>query len=451
MPSEPSSPRLVWLWSGLTLFTLFFLLGARSRNEPDEGHYAEIAREMVETGDWLVPKIWYVPHLDEPPLTYWAVATSLKLFGTNEWAVRLPVALAGLSGVWAGWLLGLSLGGRRPASWSVLILLSSVICFVLSRLRTTDIFLTQFIAWALYCFWRCWRSLDGLSDADENQRARAAQKSFIWQVLGWSALAGGFLTKGPLALAIPTVAFGAILVYRRRETARFMVLPFGAMAGVTVFSVLAVPWYWLVFDALPEALDFTVSNPLANVIKNRGGSPFYFFGVLALGFLPWTPLLWGLWRRIPGRNLNATPREGWVLLSAWVIFTFVLCPRNHQTLKPIGVALRNEFRPRDQVLVWGRLPQGLPFYAYPAISATQRPYLGGLRLNRMPFEFPGNQDRLKPWLLGDPAEFRQLLARPDRVLVVAPRGSFASARAWHVAPALRLIAEAGDWELFSNR
>src|SRR5579862_6624405 len=106
----------------LTLLTFFFLLGNRPLNEPDEGRYSEIAREMIETGDWTVPHFWYLPHLDKPPLTYWLVALSMKTFGQNEWAVRLPVALAGISGVWAAFLLGRSLGGRRVGIWSALIL-----------------------------------------------------------------------------------------------------------------------------------------------------------------------------------------------------------------------------------------------------------------------------------------------------------------------------------------
>ena len=580
MPPESPSPRSAWLLLGLTLFTFFFLLGTRSLNEPDEGRYAEIAREMVETGDWLVPTIWYVPHLDKPPLTYWAVAASLKLFGLNEWAVRLPLALAGLSGVGAAWLLGLGLGGHGTARWSVLILLSSMLYFAMSRMLTTDIFLTQFIAWSVYFFWRSWRSLDGLSEADEDSRARAARKSFVWQMLGWAALAGGFLTKGPVALAIPAASFGALLVYRRRDAARLNVLLLGAMAGVTWFSVLALPWYLMVFQTLPDAFDFMVNNRLAGhalgtAVKNRGGSPFYFIGILSVGFLPWTPVLGWLWRRAHWRSLGPAQKEGWLLLSVWVIFTFALFSlnqsklpayilplfpalavmvalrwpawkstlatesfpsglgrgillgplllllgflvaqrfefkvedqdllfwlvpmaavalvgydrtrragtpdtrpavtvaaslavlfliiflipgielrlKNNQTLKPIGVALRAEFRPGDRVVIWGRLPQGLPFYAYPAINATDRPYLGSLPLDRMPFEYPGNQQRLAPWLVPDLEGFHELLSGPARVLVVAYRGTFASVRTWQGTPTARLLVEAGTWELFVNR
>src|SRR3989449_11317247 len=90
--------------------------------------------------------LWYVPHLAKPPLTYWAVAVSMSVFGQNEWAVRLPLALAGISGVWVSYLFGLALGGQRVGVWSVLVLQSSLLYFVLARMLTTDIFLTQFVA-----------------------------------------------------------------------------------------------------------------------------------------------------------------------------------------------------------------------------------------------------------------------------------------------------------------
>src|SRR6266568_2181971 len=118
MMSNVDSPRKQWWLLALTLFTFFFLLGTRSLNEPDEGRYSEIAREMIERNDWLVPHLWYAPHLDKPPLTYWAVALSMCLFGQNEWAARLPLALAGLSGVGASFSFGRTLGGWRAGLWS---------------------------------------------------------------------------------------------------------------------------------------------------------------------------------------------------------------------------------------------------------------------------------------------------------------------------------------------
>jgi 4-amino-4-deoxy-L-arabinose transferase-like glycosyltransferase len=580
VPPDASSRRSSWIFAGAVVCVFFFLLGSRGLNEPDEGRYAEIAREMVETGDWLVPRIWYVPHLDKPPLTYWAVALSLKCFGLNEWAVRLPVALAGLSGALAAFLLARSLGGVSVARWSVLILISSPLYFVMARMLTTDIFLTQFIAWAVYCFWRSWRSLDGLAAADEDARGWAAKRSFFWQMPAWIALAGGFLTKGPIALVVPAAATGALLVYRRRERSRLSVMLLGTVAGLCLFTLLAVPWYWLVFDQLPGAFDFMVKNRLAGhalgtTVRNRAGSPFYFVGVLALGFLPWTMLLGWLWRRPHWLSLDQKQREGWLMLSAWVVFTFgffsvntaklpayilplfpalavmvamrwpletltadarppprwlwravAVAPlwlvvgvlsalpllfkeaglssdrwkfatpllllvtaalfrkgyspkecawrsvalsvlslfvildavsrievdlKNNQTLKPLGEALRREHRTGDQLLIWARLPQGLPFYAYPAISAHSRPLLGRLPEDRMPFEFPGNRERLASLLVLDEADFHARLAGSRRILVVALRGTMANVRTALPDLQTRLIGECGAWELFINR
>ena len=162
-----------WGLPALTLFTFFFLLGSRSLNEPDEGRYSEIAREMIETGNWLVPHLWYLPHLDKPPMTYWLVAASMKLFGQNEWAARLPVALASVSGVWAVFLLGCSMGGRRAGFWSAVILQSSLLYFAMARMLTPDIFLAQFTAWAMYFFWRSWQ------ERQKRKSQKAESRNFL--------------------------------------------------------------------------------------------------------------------------------------------------------------------------------------------------------------------------------------------------------------------------------
>src|SRR5437762_4512926 len=192
MTSNVDSPRPGWWLVALTSLTFLFLLGSRSLNEPDEGRYAEIAREMLELNDWIVPHLWYAPHLDKPPLTYWSVAVSMAIFGRNEWAVRLPLALAGLSGVWVSYRLGRALGGQRVGLWSALILQSSLLYFVMARMLTTDILLTQFIAWAVYFLWQSWRSLD--ADRPEANRTDWFKRFIGWHLGGWTMIALGFLT-----------------------------------------------------------------------------------------------------------------------------------------------------------------------------------------------------------------------------------------------------------------
>jgi 4-amino-4-deoxy-L-arabinose transferase-like glycosyltransferase len=323
--------RQQWAVLLLTVCTFFVLLGSRGLNEPDEGRYAEIGREMIETGDWLVPHFWYVPHLDKPPLTYWLVAASMRLFGQNEWAVRLPVALAALSGAFAAWCFARSLAGQRVAIWTVLILQTSLLYFMLARILTTDIFLAQFNAWAIFFFWRSWFCL---RDATPG----ASAKTFWWwHLAGWLAIAFGFLIKGPIALAIPLVAIFSVAIFRWKTMSRKALLFGGLLGGLAIFSAVATPWFLVVNARVPHVLDYMIfhqaaGHVLGTTIHSRHGFAFYFFVILAFGLLPWTWLLGWLWRRSHWRGMPAPQQDGWVMLNASALFTFTLFSLTHSKL-----------------------------------------------------------------------------------------------------------------------
>jgi 4-amino-4-deoxy-L-arabinose transferase-like glycosyltransferase len=244
----PPSRWREWLLVIISLFTFFFLLGYRSLNEPDEGRYSVIAAEMIETSNWVVPQLWYVPHLDKPPLTYWCVALSMKLLGRNEWAVRLPVALAGLSGVAAVFFLGSSLGGRRTGFWSSIILQTSLVYMIAARTVSPDIVVTQFIAWAIYFLWRGWRSHDGLGD---NGSGPALRHFFGWQAAAWLSMSLGFLTKGPVALVIPAAALGGLIWIGRADRQRLRVFAASLPLGFVIFSAVVLPWFLQIFPDFP--------------------------------------------------------------------------------------------------------------------------------------------------------------------------------------------------------
>jgi len=331
MTPSNNQARQQWVLLLLTVCTFFLLLGSRGLNEPDEGRYSEIAREMVESGDWLVPHFWYLPHFDKPPMTYWLVAVSLKLFGQNEWAARLPLALAGLSGAGAAWLLAGSIGGRRAAFWSVLILQTSLLYFGMARMLTTDIFLTQFVAWAIYFFWRSWLCLR------DSGAGKPAKRFWLWHMAGWVAIALGFLTKGPVALAIPLVAMVSLVIFRWNTFSRKGLL-FGGLGGGLVLSLLLdAPWFLAVNARIPHTLDYMLFHQAAGhimgaKIKGRQGPLFYFFPILAAGLLPWTWLLGWLWRRAHWRKMPEAQKDGWLLLNTWGIFTFTLFSLTHSKL-----------------------------------------------------------------------------------------------------------------------
>jgi hypothetical protein len=125
--------------------------------------------------------------------------------------------------------------------------------------------------------------------------------------------------------------------------------------------------------------------------------------------------------------------------------------RRNQTLKPLGLALRENYHAGDAVVCWDRLPEGLPFYSGGVISATNRPFFGGMDLTQVPFEFPGNRERLGELYLPDQAALQNLLESNRRILIVAPSGTFEKILQLDSAAQFRLIARVGQWELFSNR
>jgi 4-amino-4-deoxy-L-arabinose transferase-like glycosyltransferase len=317
--SDRHLPRARWLVLALTLLNLFLLLGHRGLNEPDEGRYGEVAREMIERGDWLVPHFWYAPHLSKPPFAYWATAASLQTLGFSEWAVRFPVALAGLSGILAAYCLGRRLAGARAGLWTAVILQTTGLYVVMSRMLTTDIFLTQFVAWAGYFLWR---SLDALLEPGTRL------KFFGWHLAAWAAMGLGFLCKGPVALVIPLAGAVAWLICQRKEPLPWLRLLTGAALGSAVCAAIAAPWFLVVDRALPGSLHYMIFGQVVGhvlgTVDNRTKTPLFFVAVLALGFLPWTALLGWLWRRKHWRTLTPAQRGGWVFLSAWAGFAFVM-------------------------------------------------------------------------------------------------------------------------------
>lgn len=571
--SLPSSRQ--WILCLVTLFTFFFLLGSRSLNESDEGRYAEISREMVESGNWLVPHFWYLPHFDKPPVIYWAVAESMRLFGTNEWAVRIPLALAGISGVVAAYFLALSIAGKRVAFWTVLILQTSALYFGMSRVVTPDMFLTQFIAWTIFFFWKAWNSQPDL-DLGSTPSGTPFLISLLWTSAGWLACAGGFLSKGPIAVLIPLSALIGLFIYKRSEKRKIRVMSLSLLLSFPLFIILILPWFLKVFAAVPESWNFMVfgqvfGHYLGTAIKNRPGGPHYFFVILAIGFLPWTWVLFRFWSKPYWQTLSPKNREGWVYLLTGALFTFVFftCSRSKlpayilpmfvplavltamrffitdtqtiiqsrlwkwvlqtpifmaiaipialmcilkrpdiwwtwgiialfiicgvllykksrdwtssqcagtavflmlinmlllginfpqietsikssQTLKPLGIAIRNAYHPGDRLVCWGGFPQGLPFYAAPLMNDTNRFYLGGTSFKQVPFEFPGNRERMGKWVLSSPKDLDKFLTSTNRVLVAGFQGTFEEAKKRTPTNTFVFLTKVGRWELFVN-
>ena len=130
-----------------------FHLGSFGLWEPDEARYAEIAREMLQSGNMLVPHLNYVAYVEKPPLLYWLTTLSFWIFGVSEFAARLPVALSAIAGILATYLFALRAFGRRHAILAAAILATTPLYALMAQVLTTDMTLTALVTIATFALY----------------------------------------------------------------------------------------------------------------------------------------------------------------------------------------------------------------------------------------------------------------------------------------------------------
>ena len=301
VPASRFAAPLLILVSSLLLFpSLNFRLF-----EPDEGRYAQIPREILTPGDWLVPTLLDEPYLDKPPLCYWLVLLSYRLFGVAAWSARLVPALAVQATILVTYFLGRRLLGERAAYWGSLLLAVAPALASMGRMLVLDGLLTLWVTLAL---------LAGL-------RAIAGRRlSRSWWATMSVALGLGVLTKGPIALVLVLVPF---LTHRWLMGSRTTIgwRAWGLLALGT--AAIGLPWYVAISIAHPEFASYflwrhNVERFLTPFDHER---PIWFFGpVLLMGLGP-AALLVPLWLRHliadrPADSSGRTPAVGYLLLAS---------------------------------------------------------------------------------------------------------------------------------------
>jgi 4-amino-4-deoxy-L-arabinose transferase-like glycosyltransferase len=274
--------------AGLVLF--FLRLGVPGLMDPDEGRYAEIAREMLLFKDWLIPHLNLLPYLEKPPLVYWLTSVSFATFGLNEWAARLPSALAALAGVYLAFGLGRVLWGERQGFWGAMVLATCGGYIILARLLTLDMVFTFFLNLSI--------ALGYL--------ALSRERRYLWP-WAYLALALAVLVKGPVALVLAGLIWGTAAFLRGKEAVYALIPP----VSWALLAVVALPWFIYVAWQFPEFPHFFlweqhVTRYLSGVSFHA--KPWWYFGPVLLGLLlPWSGLVpWALARRTsidPGDRL----------------------------------------------------------------------------------------------------------------------------------------------------
>jgi 4-amino-4-deoxy-L-arabinose transferase-like glycosyltransferase len=310
--AETAPPR--W-WALVLLVVLPGLLLYPSLSyrllEPDEGRYAEIPREMLERGEWIVPYLNGEPYLDKPPLVYWGVMLSYRALGVRDWSARLIPAVALHGSVLLIYLLGRRSLGERAAFLGAALLSLAPGFMAMGRLLTLDGLLTLCVT----------ASVLSAFEAVRGER-------FRW---GWWAAAGvacglGILTKGPVALLllVPPIWLYGRLTQRSGPGWR-------AWFGLLFISLgVALPWYVGVCVRMPEFAQYFLweHNVMRFLAPFDHLQPVWYYGpVLLVGLLPGSLLvfpflkflLWG------GQRPAGSREVGFMTLAAgWCVLFFTL-------------------------------------------------------------------------------------------------------------------------------
>ncbi len=290
-------------------------LGRPALWEPDEGRYAEIAREMYLSGDYVTPRNDYVRYFEKPPLVYWAEAGCLALFGPTEFAVRLPAALFSVGEVVVTAALAEAMLGPPAAILSAVALGLAPLFAEFARFATLDPALSFFIAAALGCFYFAVCSGDFAGRPDRR-----------WFIAAAAMLAMGTLSKGPVALVLGGgIALAWLIVEGRTQE----VLRMPWTGAILLYCVIVTPWFVLAGERNAGFLRFFfIHEHVQRYLENteHGWGPWFFFPVTAGGTWPWFFFaLTGASGLV--REKNKRPAFRFLLLWVVLILVFFSIPR----------------------------------------------------------------------------------------------------------------------------
>jgi 4-amino-4-deoxy-L-arabinose transferase-like glycosyltransferase len=262
----------------------FFHLGSYGLWEPDEGRYAEIAREMLQSGNAIVPHLNYVAYVEKPPLLYWLTTLSFWIFGISEFSARLPVALSAIAGVLATYCFALRAFGRRHGFLAGAILATTPLYAIMAQVITTDMLLTALVTIATFSFYLAWK---------EGGR---------WCWVAYVAMGLAVMTKGPVGAAIPILTIMIFLGLNRELSGA--ITRFRAIPGLTLTAIISAPWFVAMTIREPGFFDFYfIGEHLRRAFEADYShtEAFYFYvPVILVGLLPWSILVPFLtWRSRP--------------------------------------------------------------------------------------------------------------------------------------------------------
>jgi len=274
--------RRALVWGLFAVFALVSLtmLGVRTLVPPDEGRYAEMAREMFASGDWITTRLNGIKYFEKPPLQTWMNALSFALFGLGDWQARLWTGLCGIGGVLLTAYTGTRVFGQRIGFYAGLVLASCFYWVACSQIDSLDMGLSGMMTIVLCALLLAQR--EGAS-AIENRN---------WMLVCWAAMALAVLSKGLIGLMLPggiLVAYTLLTLQWRLWTRLHLV------KGLLAFFLVAAPWFILVGTRNPEQPHFFFIHEhwdrFFKTEHHREQVWYVFFVLTAAGIVPWLGVL----------------------------------------------------------------------------------------------------------------------------------------------------------------
>jgi 4-amino-4-deoxy-L-arabinose transferase-like glycosyltransferase len=312
-----------FVWTLFLAFAavLIGILKVRTLVPPDEGRYAEMAREMFATGDWVTTRLNGIKYFEKPPLQTWMNALSFALFGLGDLQARLWTGLCGLLGVGLTGYAGARVFGQRVGFYAALVLGSSFYWVACSQVNSLDMGLSGMMTVALCA----------LLIAQRDDATPAEQRN--WMLVCWAGMALSVLSKGLIGLVLP----GGVLFFYTLFARDWKIWTrLHLVKGLLLFLLIAAPWFVLVGLRNPEQPHFFfVHEHFDRFLKtehHREAAWWVFFALLAIGSVPWVGVL------VQSLILGAKREEGAqrfkprLLVLVWVAFIVLFFTKSNSKL-----------------------------------------------------------------------------------------------------------------------
>ncbi|MYM83432.1 phospholipid carrier-dependent glycosyltransferase [Duganella sp. FT50W] len=280
MPVFFRSKAALFLLAAVFIVCSLLVLDVRTLIPPDEGRYAEMAREMLLTGDWITTRLNGIKYFEKPPLHTWMSAVAFTLFGLGDWQARLWNGVCGIGGVFLVAYTGRRVFGERAGLYAALVLGSTLFWAAASQFNSLDLPVAASMALIL-----CALLLAQRDDATAVERRN-------WMLLCWAGMALSVLTKGLIGVVLPG---GVLAIYMLVSGDRAILRRLHLFSGLALLLLIAVPWFLLVGARNPEQPHFFFIHEHWDrffLKTHHREGPWYYFLVLMLpATIPWLPLL----------------------------------------------------------------------------------------------------------------------------------------------------------------